>query len=179
MMRITASVLAIGVSALLAGAAPPAAFAQTTPAAPATPATPAAPAMPATPPAAHSRGTTPPERAQQRLAQMHQELGITAAQEGPWDQFAQASTKIADDLNTAFRDRAAQTASMNAVENMKSFADLDVKRAEDMQGLVQQFQTLYAALSPDQQHKVDAMFRQNSERAAAHHAAHAKAKAPR
>lgn len=173
MMRITASVLAIGVSALLAGAAPPAAFAQTTPA------TPAVPAMPAAPPASHSRSTSPVDRAQQRLAQMHQELGITAAQEGPWDQFAQASTKIADDLNTAFRDRAAQTASMNAVQNMKSFADLDVKRAEDMQGLVQQFQVLYAALSPDQQHKVDAMFRQNTERAAAHHAAHAKAKAPR
>ncbi|MGA9867145.1 MAG: Spy/CpxP family protein refolding chaperone [Acetobacteraceae bacterium] len=166
MTRITASVLAIGVSALLAGAAPPAAFAQTTP---------TTPAMPATPSTAHPRGTTPPERAAQQLAQMHQELGITPAQEGPWDQFAQANTKIAGDLNTAFRDRAAQTASMNAVENMKSFADLDVKRAEDMQGLVQQFQVLYAALSPDQQHKVDAMFRQNTERAAARHAAHAKA----
>jgi len=173
MTRITASVLAIGVSALIAGAAPPIAFAQTTPT------TPTAPAMPATPPTAHSRGTTPGDRAEQRLAQMHQQLGITSAQEGAWDQFAQASTKIADELNTAFRDRAAQTASMNAVENMKSFAAIDVKRADDMQGLVQQFQVLYAALSPDQQHKVDAMFRQNTERAAARHAAHAKAKAPR
>jgi len=160
MTRITASVLAIGASALIAGTAPLTALAQTTP---------------TTPPTAHSRSTSPVDRAEQRLAQMHQQLGITPAQEGVWDQFAQASTKIADELNTAFRDRAAQTASMNAVQNMKSFADIDVKRAEDMQGLVQQFQVLYAALSPEQQHKVDAMFRQNTERAAARHAAHAKA----
>lgn len=153
MTRFTASILAIGASALIAGAAPPSAFAQTTRAAPSS---------------AHSQGVSPGQRAEQRLAQMHRDIGITPAQEGVWDQFAKASIDNANKLDAAFRDRAAQVGSMNAVQSMDSFVKIDLQRAQDMQAMEQQFQQLYAALSPEQQQKVDAVFRDNAERAAAH-----------
>lgn len=153
MTRFTASILAIGASALIAGAVPLPASAQTTPAAPST---------------AHSQGVSPGQRAEQRLAQMHRDIGITPAQEGVWDQFAKASVDNANKLDAAFRDRAAQVGSMNAVQSMDSFVKIDLQRAQDMQAMEQQFQQLYAALSPEQQQKVDAVFRDNAQRAATH-----------
>jgi len=102
------------------------------------------------------------------LAQMHRDIGITPAQEGVWDQFAKASVDNANKLDAAFRDRAAQVGSMNAVQSMDSFVKIDLQRAQDMQAMEQQFQQLYAALSPEQQQKVDAVFRDNAQRAATH-----------
>lgn len=105
------------------------------------------------------------QMAQQRLTQMHERLAITPAEQGAWDQFAQVWTQNAAQLDTALRERAAQLASMNAVQSMQSFADVQVRESQDMQRLVPAFQQLYAALTPQQQSRADAMFRGGSERA--------------
>jgi hypothetical protein len=168
MRRLTSSfstVRVLGSSALIAAAmalpaaaqpanAPAAAAAQTQP----------APGASATG-AAHS--TPMQQREQQRLTQLHQHLRITPTEQSAWDQFAEASMQNATRLDTAFRARAEQVPTMNAIQNMQTFADLDMQRAQDMQQLVPAFQKLYAALSPAQQKTADQLFRDVSERAQA------------
>ena len=112
---------------------------------------------------------TESQRTEQRLAWMHKRLGITQAQQAAWNQFAQASVDNANKLDAAFRQRADQIGSMNAVQSMDSFVKIDMQRAQDMQSLEQQFAQLYAALTPEQQHEADQMFRNVAERAAKHH----------
>ncbi len=121
--------------------------------------------VPAARPQTQAGTTSVEQMQQQRLAQLHQKLGITPAEEGAWSQFAQASTQNATQLDAQYRDRAAQLGSMNAVQTMQSFAKIQTKQAEDMTNLVPQFQQLYAALSPAQQQAADAMFRDTAERA--------------
>lgn len=110
----------------------------------------------------------PMERVEQRrLAELHKRLRITPSEQAAWDRFAQASMQNAAQLDAAFRARAEQVPDMNAVQNMQSFADLDMRRAQDMQRLVPEFQELYAALSPSQQRSADELFRQGARRAQA------------
>lgn len=113
--------------------------------------------------AAH-RLPPPQEMAQQRLKRLHDQLRITPAEQEAWDKFAEASTQSSDRIATAFRTRADRVASMNAVQNMQSFADIETQRAQDMQGLIPAFQQLYAALSPTQQKTADDLFRNATER---------------
>lgn len=112
---------------------------------------------------------TESQRTEQRLAWMHKRLGITQEQQPAWNQFAQASVDNANKLDAAFRQRADQIGSMNAVQSMDSFVKIDMQRAQDMQSLEQQFAQLYGALSPEQQQEADQMFRNVAQRAAKHH----------
>jgi hypothetical protein len=56
-------------------------------------------------------------------------------------------------------DRAARIETMNASDNMLSYAQIAMQHAEDVQHLASAFQPLYASFSPDQQRTADAMFR--------------------
>lgn len=115
--------------------------------------------------AAHHVPPPPQEMAQQRLNNLRQRLRVTPAEQGAWDRFAQASMQSSARIAAAFRARADQVATMNAVQNMQSFADIETQRAQDMQGLVPAFQQLYAALSPAQQKSADELFREVTQRA--------------
>lgn len=169
MRRLTSSFSAVrllGSSALIAAAMALPAAAQPASAPPA-----AAPAQAQPAPGVSATGaahaTPTQQREQQRLTQLHQHLRITSAEQGAWDQFAEASMQNATRLDTAFRARAEEVPTMNAVQNMQTYADLDMQRAQDMQQLVPAFQKLYAALSPAQQKTADELFRNVSERAQA------------
>ncbi len=48
---------------------------------------------------------------------------------------------------------------MSAVDNLRSYAELEQQRAQDIQKLVPAFQTLYGALSDQQKREADQMFR--------------------
>jgi periplasmic protein CpxP/Spy len=185
-------------AATLASGAGTAGFAQTTPAAPpatsAAPATSApagttsagstAPAAPATATTAH-HATTPHARrvatrapaqtmmqmAEQRIADLHTRLHVTAAQQSSWDQFAQVMRDNAKDVDQAYQQRAASFDKMNAVENMQSYAQIEQTRAQDMQKLVPAFQTLYTALSDQQKQQADMLFRNQAARATQRHPA--------
>lgn len=169
MMRISTIALATGMSALAAGSVLSPAFAQSTQTAPAEQTAPAAPATPASPSSHRSHAMTESQRTEQRLAWMHKRLGINQSQQAAWNQFAQASIDNANKLDAAFRQRADQIGSMNAVQSMDSFVKIDMQRAQDMQSLEQQFAQLYGALSPEQQQEADQMFRNVAQRAAKHH----------
>jgi hypothetical protein len=126
-----------------------------------TPTPPAAPAPAAKPP-------TPAPTAQDRqdvarvdryISELHRRLRITAAEQPQWDVFAQTMRDNALHMDQLFRARSAAE-TMNAVEDLKSYAGIAEAHAEDMQRLVPAFETLYSAMSPEQQRLADTAFKQ-------------------
>jgi small-conductance mechanosensitive channel len=110
-------------------------------------------------------------RVEQHIAQQKAEFHITAAQEPQWEQFAQVMRDNSRDISRSFEQRGSRLSSMNAAENMQSYADMAQQHAQDMQKLAAAFQTLYSSLSDDQKKAADIMFRQRPERG--HAASHA------
>ena len=104
-------------------------------------------------------GQPTPERVEQRIAGLHARLHITPDQQALWDPFAQVMRDNAQHMRQAADDRANKLKTMNASENMASYAQLAMQHAQDVQKLATAFQPLYAALSPDQQKTADVMFR--------------------
>lgn len=95
----------------------------------------------------------------QRLADMRAQLQITHAQEPEWGRFARVMRANARALDLANRRRAERIDSMNAVENMMSYARIERRRGMDIDRLVPAFRALYASLTPDQKRTADELFR--------------------
>jgi periplasmic protein CpxP/Spy len=125
--------------------------------------------------AARRASATMTQMAEQRITDLHSRLKITAAQQSQWDQFAQVMRDNAKDLDTAYQQRASSFDTMNAVENMQSYAQIEQTRAQDMQKLVPAFQALYTVLSDPQKQRADQLFRNQAVRAAQRHGAAAAA----
>jgi Skp family chaperone for outer membrane proteins len=160
--------LALGGTVVLGGT--PAAFAQPSNGAPAASAQSPSTSAPAAgtenaPSSGHharhrrAAGETLEQITDQRIAQLHARLHITAQEEQQWQQFAQLMRDNARNLDQAYQDRAAGFQNMNAVENMESYAKIEQMRASDVQNLVPAFQTLYNSLSDQQKQEADRLFR--------------------
>jgi protein CpxP len=146
---------------------PVAALAQTSPPA-AAPAV-APPTAPATPGAKSGLPKDAAAQVQQHNKELHDQLGITPQQQPQWDQFTQVTRDNAEDMQQAFADRGAKIATMNAAENMQSYAALAQVHAANMQKLATAFQSLYSTLTPEQKQTADRLFRNRTERAVAKH----------
>jgi hypothetical protein len=118
------------------------------------------------PKAAAPKPASVTERVEQHITNLHAELHITPAQQAQWDQFAQVMSDNAKDMNQALEQRGTSFASMNAAENMQSYAQIAQQHAQDMQKLAAAFQVLYGAMSDDQKKNADAVFRPHAD----HHA---------
>jgi periplasmic protein CpxP/Spy len=99
------------------------------------------------------------QRVDQHLTELHRQLRITAAQEPQWLPFAKAMHDNAVAMDQKFADRAQHFRTMDAVQNLQSYAAIAQQHAEDMQRLVPAFQTLYGALSPEQKKIADQLWR--------------------
>jgi len=110
------------------------------------------------------------DRVELRIADVRAKLHITPEQQSLWDPFAQVMRDNAEHMHQAVDARAAKISTMNASENMQSYAQIATQRAQDLQNLAAAFQPLYVALSQDQQRTADAMFRDvGMHPAAGHH----------
>jgi protein CpxP len=158
---------------LVAALLPPAgALAQTAPRNPAPPET-AAP----TAAAPQSEAAAPEQeaeravlrRVERRIAELHAKLHITSAEESEWRQFADAMRDNARQIAPEFAERKQKFRSMNAVENMQSYAAIAEQHAKNMERLVPAFQNLYNSLSDAQKRTADAVWRNFAERASRRH----------
>jgi periplasmic protein CpxP/Spy len=113
----------------------------------------------APPPQAAAPSHGGPESVDAYIDQMHAMLQITPAEQADWDTFAQVMRQGSAGMHQAFEQRGGALATMSAVQNMQSYADLAMQHAKDMQALAAAFQTLYAAMPPAQQQNADAVFR--------------------
>jgi protein CpxP len=126
-------------AALLMPIASPATFAQ---------------AAPSTP------GATAQATVEQRIQSLHTQLAITPQQEAPWDAFAQRMRDNASATERLAQQRASAIPSMNAVDNMRSYARISHEYATSADRLTASFEGLYAVLSPSQKQAADTLFRQ-------------------
>ena len=96
----------------------------------------------------------------QRIGALQTKLAITPAQTADWTSFAGAMRDNASSTNQLFQQRAQSTASMSAVDNMKSYAAIARSYADNTEKLATAFASLYAKLTPEQQKTADELFRQ-------------------
>lgn len=112
-----------------------------------------------------------PETVPQRIDQLHTLLEITPAEQSQWDHFAQAMTANSDSMHKAFEKRGAALGTMNAAQNMESYAALSTTHARNMQSLATAFQALYSSMTPEQKKNADVVFRSGETPMEHHHAA--------
>lgn len=125
-----------------------------------------------TPPNAQSAAGTQEnleQMAEQRINDLHGRLNITAKQQGVWDSFARVMRENARQLDQAYEQRAENFDSLDAVDNMRSYAKIEQMRARDVQKLVPAFQKVYAELTPAQKQEADTLFRNRAQAAQQQH----------
>ena len=130
----------------------------------------AAPAPPALAVAAPSSAPAPSAATQaavdQRIRALQSQLGITEAQMPLWSAFAQAMRDNAAATDELFTQRAGAVSTMNASDNMHSYAQIARAYADNTEHLATAFDSLYANLSDTQKQAADTMFRQQATAAA-------------
>ena len=132
----------------------------------------AAPTPPtAAPVAAQSSSAPAPSAAtqaavDQRIRGLQSQLGITEAQMPLWTAFAQAMRENAAATDALFTQRAGAVATMNAPDNMHSYAQIARAYADNTERLATAFDSLYASLSDTQKQAADTLFRQQASAAA-------------
>jgi protein CpxP len=109
------------------------------------------------------------QRVDRRIADLRSKLHITAAEEPQWRQFADVMRTNARAMAQKFAEREQKFRTMNAVENMQSYAGIAEQHAKNMERLVPVFQNLYNALSDQQKRTADRLWRSYAERGGRRH----------
>ena len=137
------------------------AFAQAPSAPTPTPAPSAAPTpAPAPPKAAPAKPTSRRLSAvEAHIRSLHARLHVTAAQEPQWEQVAAAMRENSETIDKMVRERNAKLRTMNAVENLQTYAAIADAHADGLKKLVPAFDSLYQVMSPAQKKNADAVFR--------------------
>jgi periplasmic protein CpxP/Spy len=98
----------------------------------------------------------------QRIRALQSQLDITEAQMPLWTAFAQAMRDNAASTDALFAQRANGVASMSAVGNMHSYAQIARAYADNTERLATAFDSLYASLTDVQKQAADTLFRQQA-----------------
>ena len=98
----------------------------------------------------------------QRIKMLQTQLGITEAQKPLWSAFAQAMRDNAAVTDALFTQRGGAVTTMNATENMHSYAQIARAYADNTERLATAFDSLYASLSDTQKQAADTLFRQQA-----------------
>ena len=122
---------------------------------------------PSPPPVTGVKPPSPQSAADQRIQALREQLHITDAQTPQWDAFAEAMRENAASTDALFRRRALAAATMNALENMKSYTQVARAYADNTQALATAFEALYDVLTDQQKQTADALFRQDAAKIAA------------
>jgi hypothetical protein len=105
-------------------------------------------------------GATAQATVEQRIQSLHTQLAITPQQEAPWEAFAQRMRDNASATERLAQQRGSAIPTMNAVDNMRSYARISHEYANSADRLTAAFEGLYAVLSPAQKQAADTLFRQ-------------------
>jgi LTXXQ motif family protein len=124
------------------------------------------PAPAAAPPAGSAPSAATQAAVDQRIRALQSQLGITDAQMPLWSAFTQAMRDNAAATDALFTQRAGAVATMNAPDNMHSYAQIARAYADNTERLATAFDSLYASLSDTQKQAADTLFRQQPTAAA-------------
>jgi protein CpxP len=127
----------------------------------------AAQSVPPPPPQTAANPPSPQTAADQRIQALRTQLHITDAQLPQWTAFAQTMRDNATSTDALFRRRAGAAATMSALDNMKSYAEVARAYADNTEALAKAFEALYGVLTDQQKQTIDTLFRQEAARTAA------------
>jgi hypothetical protein len=99
------------------------------------------------------------EKVEQRIADMHATLHITAAEDPAFNTFAQVMLDNAQAMDALVNKNENDLSMRTAVQTLQQYAAVTEQHAQNVQKLSAAFGTMYATLSPDQQKIADEMFR--------------------
>ena len=103
----------------------------------------------------------PVDRSGSRIAELHDRLHITAAQEQLWSTVAQTMRDNAATLRATLADQSAKRDTMSAVDDLKIFQIIADEHSNGLKKLIPVFETLYASMTPAQQKQADRVFREH------------------
>ncbi|WP_205744417.1 Spy/CpxP family protein refolding chaperone [Dyella sp. M7H15-1] len=99
------------------------------------------------------------DEVEQQISDYHDALGITDAESGQWNAYAQVMHDNAQRMGEALRNRHKNMEMMNADDSMKSYANIAQINADNMQKLSSAFSALYTVLSTEQKQTADELFK--------------------
>ena len=98
------------------------------------------------------------ERVEQHIQDLHKRLEITPAEEAPWAVFADTMRQNAVAMEQSYKDWQSRAPSMNALDEMRSYAAAVRLHADSVNRLVPAFEALYGAMTPAQRILADKIF---------------------
>jgi hypothetical protein len=110
-----------------------------------------APATPA--PHTAKAASTRSEVVEARIAELHQALQITPAEESQWAEVAQAMRDEAKQMDALIEERQSQQDMMSAVDDLNDYARIAQAHADGVKQMVAVFAPLYNSM-PDAQKKI-------------------------
>ena len=94
------------------------------------------------------------------IATLHAKLRITPAQEPLWRPLAAAMWNSVVALDRVYAERGRQYDHMSAVDDLRSYSQVQQTNADNVKSLIGPFEQLYASFSPAQKRRADAALRQ-------------------
>jgi hypothetical protein len=110
------------------------------------------------PPAAAAATSTKPETVEQRISALKTALKITPDQESKWEPVAKAMRENAAAMEKVVQEKQGKMASMNAVDDLKTYQEFSQVRLDGLKNLISSFTTLYDAMPADQKKNADHVF---------------------
>ncbi len=111
------------------------------------------------PQAADAPAATKAETVETRIADLHESLQITPAQDAKWNNVAQAMRENATNMDKLVaQTRLTPPQNMTAVEDLKTYEKFAQAHVKGLKNLIGSFSKLYAAMPAAQQKNADAVF---------------------
>jgi protein CpxP len=104
-----------------------------------------------------SKAAAQGSRVEERIKLLHSDLGITEAQEEQWSKVAEVMRENAARMRTLIQARKAK-GPMNAVDDLKSYSEIQDAHAAGLRNFIPPFEELYASMSDEQKKKADEIF---------------------
>jgi len=98
------------------------------------------------------------DRVEKRIAELHEQLKITPAEETAWTGLASVMREDATKKMATYGKWSQEQSKMNALELMKAHAQLADENAQTMHKMLTAFEALYNVMSDDQKKNADEVF---------------------
>ncbi len=97
-------------------------------------------------------------RVEVRINELHSKLKITAAQEEQWNKVAEVMRENAAAMDPLIKARQEKENTLNAVEDLKSYAAITDAHATGLNKFIPVFEALYSGMSDEQKKIADSLF---------------------
>lgn len=106
------------------------------------------------------------DRIEDRIADLHKKLHVTADQDALWNNVAQVMRENGKKMRDGVTERSAKLKTMNAVDDLRSYQMITDEHADGLKRLIPAFEALYAKMTPAQQKNADQVFGEQQRNAA-------------